>query len=611
MFHSVNKFRTPVTILLSLITVSFVGYGFVSLQAVSRDNNYIVKVGDQIISRHALDQAVQNTEAAGEQASREAVFQTLLQRAYLMEGAKQLGIVVSDEQIKQMVVDTPLFHDSNGKFNAKLFQDYLTNTRQSEETFMQTQRENLTVASLLQSLNSNAVSDFQAQQVINAAFAPRATRAYVLNPQAFADKVKVDDAALKKYYEANKKDFLLPQGAKFEYIVLSPKNIASQQSVSDAEIEAAYNASKGSLKPTRRVSHILIEAPKSSDATTREKARAEAEKIAAEAKAHPEQFAEIAKRSSQDVGSAANGGDLGEIAQDGKVGSKALEDAAFALNKGEVSGVVESDFGYHILRVTDIADVSLDAQKDSIRSSLQAKKAQQEYNKQREALSEAVFSARDKLQPAAQKFGLTVQTQNEWATKANAGSLKIPAAVVEALLAGDVFSKKLNSAAINVDGETWFVRPTETRAESTETFEQAKSRVEERFKLAESRRLALEHAKNLQKELAAGNNPAIAWSPVEQVAPLQVRPVLSDDAYLAFMQAVPKNGKPAYTVLDMPAAPQLVEVQSIQTINSPEALANAKRQLAQEMGENLIQSYIESLAATVTTQQGIEKISGE
>ena len=77
------------------------------------------------------------------------------------------------------------------------------------------------------------------------------------------------------------------------------------------------------------------------------------------------------------------------------------------------------------------------------------------------------------------------------------------------------------------------------------------------------------------------------------------------------MQAVPKNGKPAYTVLDMPAAPQLVEVQSIQTINSPEALANAKRQLAQEMGENLIQSYIESLAATVTTQQGIEKISGE
>ena len=70
MFHSVNKFRTPVTILLSLITVSFVGYGFVSLQAVSRDNNYIVKVGDQIISRYALDQAVQNTEAAGEQASR-------------------------------------------------------------------------------------------------------------------------------------------------------------------------------------------------------------------------------------------------------------------------------------------------------------------------------------------------------------------------------------------------------------------------------------------------------------------------------------------------------------------------------------------------------------
>ena len=180
MFHSVNKFRTPVTILLSLIAVSFMGYGFVSLQGISRDN-YIVKVGDQIITRYALDQAVQNTEAAGEPASREAVFQTLLQRAYLLEGAKQLGIVVSDEQIKQIVVDNPQFHDTSGKFDPKLFQASLTNTRQSEESFMQAQRENLSVAALLQTLNSNAVSDFQAQQVINAVLAPRSTRAYVLN----------------------------------------------------------------------------------------------------------------------------------------------------------------------------------------------------------------------------------------------------------------------------------------------------------------------------------------------------------------------------------------------------------------------------------------------
>ena len=123
--------------------------------------------------------------------------------------------------------------------------------------------------------------------------------------------------------------------------------------------------------------------------------------------------------------------------------------------------------------------------------------------------------------------------------------------------------------------------------------------------------MALEHAKNLQKELAAGNNPAVAWSTVEQVVPLQVRANLSDDAYFAFMQAIPKNGKPAYAVLDMPNAPQLVEVQSIQTAGNPQALANAKQTLAQEMGESLIQNYIESLAASIKTQQGIEKVSGE
>ena len=214
MFHAIEKYRTLSQVLLGIIGVSFVGFGIASFEIV-RDNRYIVKIGDQVINRAALDEAVRNSQASGGSASREEVFQTLVQRAYLMEGAKALGIAVSDTQIKQGIVDAPIFHDEQGKFSPERFQTYLQNNHLSESAFMQMERERLTLVSLLQMLNSNVVTSGQAERYIQTRMAERVIRTSVFNPENYAAQVKAGDAELQKYYDAHKSNYAVAPGVKY------------------------------------------------------------------------------------------------------------------------------------------------------------------------------------------------------------------------------------------------------------------------------------------------------------------------------------------------------------------------------------------------------------
>lgn len=610
MFHIIEKYRTPAQIMLGLIGISFVGFGIASFETTG-GNNYIVRIGEQVITRNDLERALQQTEATGVQADRQAVFQTLMNRAYLMEGAKELGITVSDVQIKQMIVDTPDFHDANGKFDPSKFQAFLQQTRQSEEAFMESERERLILFTLLKTLNGSIITDAQAAQFLNARFAERTMRTSIINPEAFAEQVKVDDALLKKYYDSNPKNYTLSQGVKYEYIVLSPKDLVAQQSVSDAEVQAALKDVQAATKPKRRIAHILIAAAKSADEATRNQARTQAEQIAKQVQAAPDKFADFAKQYSQDAGSANSGGDLGLFAQDGSLPAKSVEDAAFQLSEGAVSGIVESDYGFHIVRVTDIESTDETAQIARVRQNLQEKKAQQAYAKLRDELSELAFATPTDLRAAAQKLGLTVQTQNEWLTQTNSSSLNVPKAVADALFGDEVFNKKHNSEPINVDGTTWFVRATETRKESIEAFDAVRERVQTDYVRAESVRLAREHAQKMLQQLNSDKPPLLAWSPEQTVLPPQVQALVSPDDYTHFMNAQPKNGKPAYVVVERAGNPEIIEVRSITAPNDPKIINTIKAQLGELHGESIAEMFIDSLRKRIPTKQGAEKVADE
>lgn len=609
MFHAIEKYRTPATILLGAIALSFVGFGVAGFQLGST-NNYIVQIGDQVITRAQLDDALANTQRAGGTADRQAVFESLVNQAYLIEGAKELGLTVSDAQIKQAVVDNPNFHGADGKFDPNLFKNYLQNNRMNEETFMQQQRRQMTTMLLLTTLSANAVSDTQSAAILNAQISPRVIRSVPVVPDAFAAQVKADDAALQKFYQENQKNYVLPQAVKFEYIKLSAEDSAAKQTVGDDEVKQAFDAQQSSLKPKRRIAHILIEAPKSADEATRSQAKARAEEIAKQAQAKPEQFAELAKQHSQDSGSKDQGGDLGEFSQNGSLGSQALEDAAFALKQGEISGVVESDFGYHILTATQIQAADFESQKDDIKRDLQLKKAQQAYNTLREDVSQAVFDTPD-LKAVAGKFGLTVGSQTEWLSRDNAKTLEVPDAVVNALFDDNVFKQKHISDAVNADGATWFVRAVETRAEAAQPFDAVADKVKSDYTSAEAARLAKAEADKIAADLNGGKTVQLAWSPVQNVAPAQAAAMLPEKALQQFMAAKPQNGKPVYIVLDVPPAPQLVEIQYIQTVTDQQSIAAARQLASQHQANSLAEAFIERLRGLVKTKQGAQTVSDQ
>jgi hypothetical protein len=601
MFASIEKHRTTAQVLLALIGISFIGFG-ASQFSFGSNNQYIVKIGDQIITRYQLDNAVR----ANRGATREAVFRQLMNRAYLTEGAKQLGLSISETELKQSIVNNKNFHDANGKFSTELFKQILASNGLSEQQFLESERETLLLESIGKILGSNVVADSQVAQFLNSTMAMRKIRNVGVNPQAFESKVKIDDASLKKFYDANQKSYTLPQAVQFEFVHFSPQTLAEKETVSDEEVKQAQQDVQNSSTNKREIAHILIPFGSNKD-----KAKEEAQKIAKEAQANPDKFAELAKKYSQDSDSKDKSGIIGEFSAQGNLVNDAFKKAAFGVESGGVSDVVESDFGYHIIRAKNLGNATA-SDDTAARDAAKLKKAQQTYTKLREELSAAAFDDSGSLKKAAEKLGLTVQTHSEWLTRDNAPAAKIPNAVVDALFSDDVFDKKHNSEAITVDGTTWFVRATQTRQQTVQAFDAVKERVKGDFVRSESARLATDEAKKILAELQAGKTLALNWSPVQEVSPEQAQGNFSPEAYANFMKTIPKNGKPAYVLIDNLGAPQLIEVQTVKQAAAADAetLSTVKQIMLPVTERNaMAEAFMDNLSKIVKTEQGSEKVT--
>ena len=595
MFASIEKHRTTAQVLLALIGISFIGFG-ASQFSFGSNNQYIVKIGDQIITRYQLDNAVR----ANRGATREAVFRQLMNRAYLTEGAKQLGLSISETELKQSIVNNKNFHDANGKFSTELFKQILASNGLSEQQFLESERETLLLESIGKILGSNVVADSQVAQFLNSTMAMRKIRNVGVNPQVFESKVKIDDASLKKFYDANQKSYTLPQAVQFEFVRFSPQTLAEKETVSDEEVKQAQQDVQNSSTNKREIAHILIPFGSNKD-----KAKEEAQKIAKEAQA------KLAKKYSQDSDSKDKSGIIGEFSAQGNLVNDAFKKAAFGVESGGVSDVVESDFGYHIIRAKNLGNATA-SDDTAARDAAKLKKAQQTYTKLREELSAAAFDDSGSLKKAAEKLGLTVQTHSEWLTRDNAPAAKIPNAVVDALFSDDVFDKKHNSEAITVDGTTWFVRATQTRQQTVQAFDAVKERVKGDFVRSESARLATDEAKKILAELQAGKTLALNWSPVQEVSPEQAQGNFSPEAYANFMKTIPKNGKPAYVLIDNLGAPQLIEVQTVKQAAAADAetLSTVKQIMLPVTERNaMAEAFMDNLSKIVKTEQGSEKVT--
>ncbi|AUZ04335.2 MULTISPECIES: peptidylprolyl isomerase [Vitreoscilla] len=609
MFNFVQKYSTASKVILGLIGLTFVVAGGVAGTGAISSDNYLVKVGDQEVTLDKVRDVLRQQQGDITDQVQKDILQALTQEAYLFAGAQQMGVTVSDEQLKKIIMAQSIFQQ-DGTFQEKLYQDYLRNNGLKEEQFLEGLRKDFSLQTVLNLIQSSQImADSQLNQAIQLFEAPRTIRTMTFSPEQFASKVDTSDAALKAYYDAHQKDFIQTQGLKFNFLVLSGNEVLSQLKVTDEEAKAYFDKNQASLPEKRRVAHILLAFEQGADEASKAQTKKKAEALLAKVKAKPADFAALAKENSQDPGSAQNGGDLGFFAKDGTM-VKPFEDASFGLKKDEISGLVETEFGYHILKVLEVGQ-TFDSQKNQIIDTLRQEKIKAAVDAKKKQLIDAAIKHGDDLNAVAKATGLASQPVGEWVTAEQAKQAQMPEALQKVLFDAKTIADKKVTEPIDVGQNTyWVVQVTDVRPEKQLSLEEAKAQVKQAHTVAEANKLAQAAAKEALDKLQKGESATVTWSPAAEMSPQQAQQTMPPEAYRQLIAVRPSEGKPQYVLLEGLPAPVLVAVDKIGTVEAkPEMLQQMQGLLGKNQNDGALMGYIQYLQTQFPAQKGTQELT--
>lgn len=352
---------------------------------------------------------------------------------------------------------------------------------------------------------------------LNAFFERREVQVLRFSPLDYALKINPSDADVEAFYKANTALFQSAESADVEYLVLDLDAVKKTVIVNEADLKTYFEQNANRLAGTeeRRASHILITAPKDTPAADRAKAREKAQALLAQARKAPESFADLAKKNSQDEGSAPRGGDLEFFGRGAMV--KPFEDSAFALKKGEISDLVESDFGFHIIKLTDIKgakQASFEEARATLEPEVRTQLAQRKFAEVAESFTNGVYEESDSLKPVAERLKLEIKKASKVQRQPALG-VRGPLAnpkLLEALFNPDTLEKKRNTEALEL-GPNQLVSARVVAHSPARALELGEVKAQVRDRLVVSR--ALEQAKNegVGKLAALQANPAATAMP--------------------------------------------------------------------------------------------------
>jgi peptidyl-prolyl cis-trans isomerase D len=398
-----------------------------------------------------VDPALLDSDAA-----RYATLERMVRDRVLAAAAEKAHMAVSEERLARLFAeDTGLasFRTADGKFDRERF---MLATGSTPEQYEASVRAQLATQQVMLGVSGTAfATPAQARVALDAFYDRREIQTVRFDPADFRPKVTVADADLETYYKAHGTQFQAPEQASVEYVVLDMDAVKKNIAVSDADLRSYYEQNKARFgtPEERRASHILITSPAGAPAAERDKARARATELLAEVRKAPATFAAVARKNSQDPGSAEKGGDLGFVTRGAMV--KPFEDAMFAMKKGDISDVVESEFGFHVIHLDDIKPSVVqpfEQVRATIENDIRGQQATQEFAKAAEALSDAVYQQPDSLQPAADRLKLTVQKASNVARVPAAGATSALANrnFLTALFAHESLERKHNTEAVEI-----------------------------------------------------------------------------------------------------------------------------------------------------------------
>ena len=514
MFDTIrNNSKILMGLLVVLIIPSFVLFGVDGYSNMSDRGAVVAKVGDINITQQEWDamhqQEVDRIRASapnldakllGSAEARYASLERMVNDRLISVAAEKQLLVTSDQRLANYLQQDPSIaglRGSDGKLDMDRYRQLAASQGMTPEMLEARVRRDLSNQQVLASLQASAVaSKRQTDSALQAYLQRREIQIQRFEPATFAAKVQVTDADLEKFYQAQSDRFRSPESADVEYLVLDAAALAKNIQLPEQDIKTYYeqNLQRLSGQEQRRASHILINAAKDAPAAEREKARVKADGLLADVRKDSKSFAQLARKNSDDPGSAANGGDLDFFAKGAMV--KAFEDAVFALKKGEISAVVETEFGFHIILLTDIkapATPSLEAMRPKLEADLREQQAKRQFAELAETFSNSVYEQADTFKPVAEKLKLSIQQAQglgRTPTAANAGVMANPK-ILEALFAEDSVSKRRNTAAIELGNNTLVsARIVNYRSAAVRPFADVKDAVRIQFLMAQAQALA-------------------------------------------------------------------------------------------------------------------------
>jgi len=594
------------------------GYG-----NLGENRDIVAKVGSIEITRPQWDEAHRNEvdrmlaslpgierSLIDNEASRFATLERLINDRLLTLAAQEGLFIATDQRLAQELTQDPTIASlrrPDGTLDVERYQQILRAQNMTPEMFEAQVRSDLVRRQVLAGISGSV---FLPPVLVSKASEPFFERREVqvahFRPLDFRSAVQVSDADTQAFYEQNPQLFQAPEQVDIEYLVLDQGAVASRISVSEDDLRSFHeqNLANLALKEQRRASHILLTVEPGAAADARAAVRAQAEALLAELRQAPDRFEELARTRSQDPGSAAQGGDLDFFSRGSMV--KPFEDAVFALERNALSPVVETEFGFHIIRLTDIRlpePESFESARPRLEQELRQQLTQRQFAAAAEEFSNRVFEQSDTLAPAAEALGLTIRharavlrTGPQEAGRAD-DVLSNPQ-LLQALFAPDSIELKRNIEAVEIGaGGLVSARVIAHRPAHLQSLDEVRNEVRERLLQQRSIELATAHA---QQRLTAWRDGAAAPTLESAVVVSRVDARNLPPAALTAALAAPADpsSTAAWALANLGAdGAMVIRVNRVLKREAPDAVVASleRNQLAELWAEAEVHAYLQAL----------------
>ncbi len=551
---------------------------------------------------------------------REATLEQMIENEVLVQSGARGGMRIGDAQLALAIRVQQAFSE-DGRFSQARYEQFLRRQGYSPGSFEEDFRRQLLVEQIANGVRwSGAVSRAEVERMARLAGQRRRFSTLVVSAESLRDPQAIDEAAVRERYQARPDAYMTPEQVRIAYVLLSRAAIAASIEVSDEELRAYYEAQKANymVPERRRASHILIRIPEGADAEAIEAARKRIEALAARLR-QGASFADLARESSEDPGSAGNGGDLGYLSR-GTL-DPAMEKAAFALRPGEVSEPIRTRFGWHLIKVTAVEPArgrSFEEAREEVLAEVRAREAEQVYFDQVERLANLAFESPESLEPVAEALGVEIVESALFSRDGKgAEGVVAEAPVIAAAFAPEVLIEGTNSEPIELEGDRVVVlRVIDHREAKRLPLEAVAGRIRDELAGEAAAKAAAARASEILERLRAGASPedlaaelGATWSSEQEITRnAGPGPELTR---LLFAMARPSAGTARYDALqEANGDVVIVRLVAVEDGEVPqgEELERARKALMAQLGEADLEAFTAALIGEAKVERFTQNV---